>query len=98
MVKSMWQSKSKKEKATNLQKASSRYQRRINEMKKMLNNLERKNVLRLEQNRRDHNFISIIKENHPEVYTETIEIMKKRYPQLKKLKEIKKEVKNERDN
>lgn len=68
MSKSMYQSKSKREKATELQKLCSKFQRKFNYYRKLNLKYRHLNFKRKEQNRRDHNFMEIFQKNYPELH------------------------------
>ncbi len=93
----MYKSKTRRKKASPVEKAQSTLQRRLYQRRCALKELGIKNMLRLEQNRRDHNFLEIIKKYSPEAYTKAVEIWKEKYPNLKKLDELKKELRENKE-
>ncbi len=93
----MYKSETRREKANPLEKTQSKLQRKLNYVRKFNKDLSIKNMLRLEQNRRDHNFLDIIREYFPEAYTKAVKISKERYPNPKKLDELKKEMKEKQN-
>lgn len=58
----------------------------------MIKKLHIKNQTRLEQQRRDHNFISLLKEMYPEQYGKVVEEIKKRFPNQIRLKRFRRDL------
>lgn len=59
--------------------------------KRMMKELQTKNLLRRIQNTRDHDFIYLFKELYPEQFNETVKRYKERYGEQKPIWQIRKE-------
>lgn len=85
MTKSMYKSKSKREKATELQKLCSKFQLKVNHYKRISRKYKELNLKRKEQNRRDHKFIEILMEKSPTMYDICLREYEKRYGKDRKV-------------
>lgn len=83
----------KESKMTPEQKSVSTFQRKINKMKSLLSELSLSNKVKSEQLRRQHNFQSVFKEMFSKEYFLVIEEYEKRFGKSIKLKDFKKELK-----
>lgn len=92
----MYKSKSKREKATDLQKLCSKFHRKFNYYKKLILKFKGLNIKRKEQNRRDHHFRELFQKKYPELYEICLKEYEKTYGQDQKIykeKKIRKDIK-----
>ena len=79
------------ENASEYQRLHSVFMGKVNWLDKKWKDILIKSKLRKEQTIRDHNFIEILKTEHPEVYKKVVETYKIRYPKERKLRDLRRE-------
>ncbi len=79
------------ENANEAQKLHSTYMRKVRNLNETIKSLVSTCRVRFIQMQREHNFVDILRTEHPEVYTKVLQTYKMRYPNEKKLKILRRE-------
>jgi len=79
------------ENADEAQKLHSTYMRKVNNLNETINSLVLTCRVRFVQMQREHNFVDILRTEHPKTYQKVLQAYKIKYPNEKKLKILRRE-------